>query len=197
MSVWVRVAYHAAMKLYTKRGDAGRTDLIGGPQVNKDDLRVEAYGCVDELNAALGLVLSDCHIDAIKGPLITAQHRLFDLGAQLATCVSPSEPAKPRIAPRHVVDLEQAIDAACDPLPPLTRFILPGGSVTAARLHLARTICRRAERRVVSLAQAEPVDAQAIIYLNRLSDLLFALARLANQLAGLEDVPWQPDPELK
>lgn len=195
MSCRVRRAYHAGMKLYTKRGDQGQTDLLGGPPVSKNNPRVEAYGCVDELNATLGLALSATKIDEIRKPLITAQHRLFDLGAQLATSppTPDTSPPEPRITRLHVAQLEAQIDHACAELPPLTRFILPGGGELAARLHLARTVGRRAERQVVALSQAEPVDPQALIYLNRLSDLLFALARRANQLEGLDDVPWEPD----
>lgn len=181
------------MKLYTKRGDAGLTDLIGGTQVGKAHLRVQAYGSVDELNAALGLSLANCLIDAIKAPLITAQHRLFDLGAQLATPPAdpPAPQPKPRITADHVRQVETQIDAISGLLTPLARFILPGGCELAARLHLARTVCRRAERLVVALAQSDTVDPQALIYLNRMSDLLFALARLANEDAGCGDVPWE------
>lgn len=181
------------MKLYTKRGDDGQTDLIGGSRVPKNHLRVASYGSVDELNAAIGLALACCQMDAIAPALITAQGRLFDLGAQLATPASDHEP-KPRITADHVAQVEQQIDAASNALPPLRSFILPGGTDLAARLHLARTVCRRAERDVVALAQNEPVDPLAIVYLNRLADLLFALARLANALAGVEDVPWKPEP---
>ena len=180
------------MKLYTKRGDDGQTDLIGGQRVPKNHFRVEAYGGVDELNAAIGVALACTGNDAVRGPLITAQRRLFDLGAQLAS-PDPGQADNPRIQARHIDELEAAIDAASEPLAPLKNFILPGGHETAARLHLARTVCRRAERSVVTLAENEPVDGHAVVYLNRLSDLLFALARLANQLAGVQDVPWVPE----
>ncbi len=179
------------MKLYTKRGDDGLTDLIGGQRVPKHHLRVDAYGCVDELNAAIGLSLADCLIDAVRGPLITVQRRLFDLGAQLATPAS-AQASPARLTADHAAELEARIDTACEPLPPLRTFILPGGTVLAARLHLARTVCRRAERCVAALAEQEPVDPAALIYLNRLADLLFALARRANFEAGVEDVPWTP-----
>ena len=188
------IVYHVGMKLYTKRGDDGQTDLIGGNRVSKNHLRVGAYGTVDELNAAIGLALADCEIDAIKASLITVQCRLFDLGADLAT--PKSEKAAPgRLNEAHVVELESAIDLASDQVEPLRNFILPGGTLLAARLHVARTICRRAEREVVALAEQEPVDAQATIYLNRLADLLFVQARLANAKAGVPDVPWQPRQE--
>eukprot|EP00752_Nemacystus_decipiens_P016581 g14821.t1 len=180
------------MKLYTKRGDDGHTDLIGGVRVPKHHLRVCAYGAVDELNATVGLALADCQIDAMKDVLITAQCRLFDLGADLATPGSDNK-ASSRLKQDHIRVLEQQIDTASDQLEPLRNFILPGGTVLAARLHLARTVCRRAERQAVALAEQEPVDPLATVYLNRLADLLFALARLANAEAGVADVPWRPE----
>ncbi|MFK7788455.1 MAG: cob(I)yrinic acid a,c-diamide adenosyltransferase [Phycisphaeraceae bacterium] len=180
------------MKLYTKRGDDGQTDLIGGARVSKNHLRVAAYGAVDELNATIGLALADCDIDAINQGLITVQCRLFDLGADLATPSSKKTPSS-RLNNDHINELEAQIDAASDRLEPLRNFILPGGTVLAARLHIARTVCRRAEREVVALAEHESLDPLATIYLNRLADLLFALARLANAEAGVADVPWLPD----
>lgn len=186
--------YHVVMKLYTKRGDDGQTDLIGGVRVSKNHLRVSTYGAVDELNATIGLALADCHIDAVNTGLITVQCRLFDLGADLAT--PSSDKADPgRLTAQHVAELEQQIDAASEQLEPLRNFILPGGTTLAARLHLARTVCRRAEREIVALAEHETVDPTATIYVNRLADLLFALARLANAKAGVADVPWLPDKE--
>lgn len=186
------MVYHVGMKLYTKRGDDGHTDLIGGARVSKNHLRVSAYGAVDELNATIGLALADCEIDAIKRGLITVQCRLFDLGADLATPSSERAPAS-RLNAQHVKELESQIDAASDRLEPLRNFILPGGTTLAARLHIARTVCRRAEREVVGLAEHEALDPLATVYLNRLADLLFALARLANAEAGVADVPWLPD----
>lgn len=180
------------MKLYTKRGDDGQTDLIGGARVPKNHPRVVAYGSVDELNAAIGLALACCGIDAVREPLITAQGRLFDLGAQLATPASDQAPA-PRIQADHADQIEQQIDAASEQLAPLRSFILPGGTELAARLHVARTVCRRAERAVVALTEQEAVDGPALVYLNRLADLLFALARVANAEAGVPDVPWTPE----
>lgn len=180
------------MKLYTKRGDDGHTDLIGGARVSKSHLRVGAYGSVDELNATIGLALADCEIDAINAGLITVQCRLFDLGADLATPDSTKAPPC-RINADHIAELEAQIDAASDQLEPLRHFILPGGTVLSARLHIARTVCRRAEREVVALAEYAAVDPLATIYLNRLADLLFALARMANAKAGVPDVPWKPD----
>ena len=186
------LVYHVGMKLYTKRGDDGHTDLIGGARVPKNHLRVGAYGAVDELNATIGLALAECDIDAIRTCLITIQCRLFDLGANLATPGS-EKALQSRLKANLVTELESQIDAASDELEPLTNFILPGGTPLAARLHVARTVCRRAERQVVALAEHEALDPIATIYLNRLADLLFALARLANAKAGVPDIPWRPD----
>jgi cob(I)alamin adenosyltransferase len=188
------MVYHVDMKLYTKRGDDGQTDLIGGVRVSKSHLRVSAYGAVDELNATIGLALADCDIDAIKAPLITVQCRLFDLGADLATPGS-DKASSGRLNAGHVTDLESVIDAVSDQLDPLRSFILPGGTTLAARLHIARTVCRRAEREVVALSEHDTVDAMATVFLNRLADLLFAMARLANAEAEVPDVPWRPEQE--
>jgi cob(I)alamin adenosyltransferase len=188
------------MKLYTKKGDAGRTQLFGGQEVDKNALRVEAYGSVDELNAVVGHAAAACvavHAQ-VRVILVSLQSRLFELGADLASPLPPGiDPAElgdiiPRIGSSQVSEAEAWIDATCAPLPPMRFFILPGGGELSARLHLARTVCRRAERVCVSLAQREPVGPQVIIYLNRLSDLFFALARRANQLDGIDDVPWTP-----
>lgn len=179
------------MKLYTKRGDDGQTDLLGGHRVAKCHRRVEAYGCVDELNATLGLALARCEMDVVCEPLITVQRRLFDIGTQLAD--PDADPQMPRLKAEHIAHLERLIDAASDAAPPLRNFILPGGTELSARLHLARTVCRRTERVVVALAEHEKIDPQITIYLNRLADLLFALARQANALSGVADVPWLPE----
>lgn len=179
------------MKLYTRTGDDGSTGLFGGQRVDKDAIRVEAYGTVDELNAALGLALVACEDAALRDALTKIQSRLFDVGADLC---SPTEDKKPRSVTRdHIAELEALIDQLNDPLPELRSFILPGGTELAARLHLARTIARRAERRVVSLSRSEPVTETILPYLNRLNDLLFNMARRANQLAGIEDIPWKPE----
>jgi len=172
-------------KLYTRRGDDGGTDLFGGGRVSKADPRMVAVGEVDEVNAAIGWALAACTDAATRAALEDAQHRLFELGADLATPV-PSEKVR-RIDPEDIVHLEHAIDEACEGLPPLREFILPGGSEPAARLHVARTVCRRAERACVALGRCE----QGVIFLNRLSDLLFALARRANHAAGVRDVAWR------
>ena len=176
------------MKLYTKTGDDGTTQLMGGMRVLKNNLRVTAYGEVDELNAAIGVALSGCDDNELTATLRRIQSDLFMLGAKLATLRKKSD--EPRIDQSHVHRLEQWIDAATDETPPLRNFILPGGTSTAAALHLARTINRRAERVVVDLGEQEPVDQCLIVYLNRLSDLLFVLARRANHRAGVPDIVW-------
>lgn len=187
------------MKIYTKTGDAGETGLYGGGRLPKDAPRIEACGAVDELNATLGIARAtdgiaratenNSELDAL---LANVQNRLFDLGAELAT-LHPQEKQTRVIDAGEIELLERAIDRFEAELPPLTQFILPGGSPLAASLHLARTICRRAERRVVTLARDanEDVSAQLVVYLNRLSDLLFVLGRYANHQAGAPDVPWE------
>ncbi|MBX3229380.1 MAG: cob(I)yrinic acid a,c-diamide adenosyltransferase [Labilithrix sp.] len=180
------------MKLYTKTGDDGTTGLFGGGRVKKASLRVEAYGTVDELNAALGVARAAKLEAFTEGVLAQVQVDLFTLGAELA-CV-PGKEAKLSMQLLDAGDaarLEKAIDDAEEGLPPLKTFVLPGGSAQAAALHLARTICRRAERAVLALDDA-PARGEVVIYLNRLSDLLFVLARKANATANVEDVPWHP-----
>jgi cob(I)alamin adenosyltransferase len=178
------------MKVYTRTGDDGSTALWGGARVSKSDLRVEAYGAVDEANAALGLARAAGLSRAIDEVLGRAQASLFRVGALLATPPG-SVSAVPPVAAAEVEDLERAIDAAEASLPPLTTFVVPGGAEAAARLHLARTVVRRAERRVVALRAHDPVDALLVRYLNRLSDLLFVQARAANRDAGVPEVPWK------
>ena len=180
------------MKIYTRRGDGGETDLFAGGRVSKDAIRVEAYGAVDELNSALGLAVAESPQDDLRELCRTIQGTLFDLGAYLAT-PDPVRREKSRVpeAGQQDVDvLEAAIDAHEEQLAPLRRFILPGGTKAAAAFHFARTVCRRAERRCVTLHSAEPLDPSALRYLNRLSDLLFVLARVENQRAGVADVEW-------
>ena len=176
------------MKIYTKTGDAGETGLFGGPRVRKDHARIEAFGTVDELNSHLGLVRTIPGAADHDGLLRRVQAELFDLGAQLATPGAATE----RISREHVEALEREIDRLEEKLEPLSSFILPTGTPLAATIHVARTVCRRAERRVVTLA-AQPgtsIPANAIEYLNRLGDLLFVLARAANRRAGVTDDPW-------
>lgn len=180
------------MKLYTKTGDDGTTGLFGGGRVPKASGRVEAYGTVDEANATIGVARAtrlDASIDAV---LSRVQEDLFTIGAELA-CV-PGKEGKlnlPLIGEADIARLERAIDEADAACPPLKSFVLPGGSPQAAALHVARTVSRRAERAVLSLSDA-PARHELVVYLNRLSDLLFALARRANVIAGVEDVPWHP-----
>jgi cob(I)alamin adenosyltransferase len=188
------------MKIYTKTGDRGDTGLFGGGRVPKDHVRVEAYGEVDELNSTVGLVI--LHLQAageaeMAAGLRQVQADLFTIGANLATPAvedgGRDNPYIPELDSARTTALESWIDAADAELEPLRSFILPGGSPAASVLHLARTVCRRAERRVVSLAHQATVAESVVIYLNRLSDLLFTLARLANKRAGVEDVPWLPN----
>jgi cob(I)alamin adenosyltransferase len=182
------------MKIYTRVGDAGQTGLFGGPRVSKDDARIEAYGTVDELNAAIGMARAASPPAAIDEVLKRVQNQLFTIGAQLAT-PHPAEKNVPMIRAEQVAALETDIDQFDDRLPPLKVFILPGGTNAAAKIHFARTVCRRAERRIVSFAPAAPESATAelLAYMNRLSDLLFVLARAANQHAGRGDVEWEKE----
>ena len=177
------------MKLYTKTGDEGETGLWGGLRVSKDTIRVQAYGTVDECNAALGLARACGQVRTLDNYLQMIQNQLFVVGSDLAT---PGDAANiPRVTAAEVTFLEEAIDALEESLPALTQFILPGGSMVASHLHMARTICRRAERSVVTLAREEACNVVIGIYLNRLSDFLFVAARAANQAASIADVPWQ------
>jgi cob(I)alamin adenosyltransferase len=181
------------MKIYTKTGDRGETGLFGGGRVPKDHVRVEAYGEVDELNAILGLVRALEPMPRIDEVLVPIQRDLFSIGALLATPDSAKMEAqlvKASLDDRRIAELERAIDDCDRELEPLRAFIVPGGTAKAAALHLARTVCRRAERRVVSLAHLETVPELVLRYLNRLSDLLFMLARVANRRAGTAEVSW-------
>lgn len=178
------------MKIYTKTGDGGETGLFGGARVSKADPRVEAYGDVDELNAQVGVARSGGLDEDIDSLLAVIQAKLFDVGAELASAPGSKASAIPHVNEDDVVVLEQAIDRFEKELEPLKTFILPGGSPAAARLHVGRTVGRRAERRVVALAAQTEVRDAIVRYLNRLSDLLFVLARVANHRAGVADVPW-------
>lgn len=172
-------------KIYTRTGDGGTTGLADGARVQKDSPLIEAIGAVDELNAALGVLLAESLPEDIRSCLTDVQHDLFDLGGEL------SKPGHTILTPAYVNRLERTLDGFNKDLPPLEDFILPGGSRAAALAHLARTVCRRAERRLVTLARKKSAPPFAVRYLNRLSDLLFVLARVLNRAAGRGDVLWQ------
>ncbi|HWP95095.1 MAG TPA: cob(I)yrinic acid a,c-diamide adenosyltransferase [Gammaproteobacteria bacterium] len=176
---------HRLSKIYTRTGDDGTTGLGDGTRVPKDAPRVEAYGTVDELNSVLGMVLAEALPDVIREALTDVQHELFDLGAEL--CL----PGHLVIGEQHVTRLEERLDAFNAELPPLKEFILPGGGRAAAACHLARTVCRRAERRVFSLSRGEQVNPAALRYLNRLSDLLFVVARVLARYERGSEVLWR------
>ena len=183
------------MKIYTKTGDAGETALLGGSRVPKDHARVASYGDVDELNAAIGVAAARIAPGADRTLLEDIQRDLFAIGAHLADPRTDGhEISKKRekavLAPERIERLERAIDAWEEDLSPLTYFILPGGAESAAALHLARTVCRRAERAVVGLAHSEAVEPLVVAYLNRLSDFLFVMARNENRKAGAPEVRW-------
>jgi len=180
------------VKIYTRRGDTGETDLFGGPRVAKDHLRVEAYGAVDELNAVLGACVAASSHEDVRGLVRELQATLFELGSYLA---SPDAERRersriPEPADDDVLRLEREIDAFEATLEPLRRFVLPGGTPAATAFHVARTVCRRAERRTVALHHAESISEAALRYLNRLSDLLFVLARVENRRAGVAEHEW-------
>ena len=181
------------MKIYTKTGDAGQTGLFGGGRVSKDDPRVEAYGDVDELNAVLGLVRAVEMMPRIDEVLVPIQRDLFSIGALLSTPdleKMHDHLAKAQVDDERIAGLEHAIDACEKELEPLRAFIVPGGTPKAAALHVARTVCRRAERRVIHLQRDVEIPQIVVVYLNRLSDLLFTLARVANVRAGAGEVTW-------
>ena len=181
-------------RIYTRTGDSGETGLFGGGRTSKASPRVEAYGEVDELNAALGVALSQLRDDEVRRRVASVQPDLFVVGAHLATPPPRPRrrrPALPSLPEGRVQELEQWMDEAEDAMPELSAFILPGGAPGAAALHFARAVCRRAERRVAALAELEPADSWILAYLNRLSDLLFDLARLENHRAGAEETVWK------
>ncbi len=182
-----------AMKIYTRTGDQGSTGLFGGGRVAKDDARVEAYGDVDELNAFIGAARAAGAMPRVDEVLVAIQRDLFAIGALLATpdvAKMHEQLSKARIDQSRITELEHAIDACDAELEPLKAFIIPGGTPKAALLHVSRTVCRRAERRVVTLSHDVELPALTVVYLNRLSDLLFSLARVANKLAGAGEVTW-------
>ncbi len=192
------------MKIYTKTGDRGETSLFGGKRVPKDDLRIEAYGTVDELNSSIGIARSfvadwgqagEGEFELIDGILTKVQDQLFVLGADLATPANVKSTALRRISREDYSYLERSIDELDAQLQELKSFILPGGSKNASFLHHARTVCRRAERRVISLKNRNEASEETVIYLNRLSDLLFVLARYANKASGHKEIHWNPRAE--
>jgi cob(I)alamin adenosyltransferase len=174
--------------VYTKRGDTGETSLYGPGRVPKDSPRVEAYGTVDELNSFIGLAISDCSDDSIASSLKRIQSLLFVAGADLASDAKDTK--VPRISNSNTEELEKMTDEILSRLPKLTSFILPGGSRLAAEVHIARAVCRRAERRIVTLSRAEDVNPALMPFFNRLSTYLFNLARLANASSGKKDEVW-------
>lgn len=176
---------HRLSKIYTRTGDQGTTGLGNGQRVDKDDPRVEAFGAVDELNSVIAMVLAHDIPDTARACLTYIQHNLFDLGGEL--CI----PGHCILRPRDVMRLEEAIDSFNTDLPHLKEFVLPGGGQAAATCHLARAVCRRAERRIMTLTRHETINNHAMIYLNRLSDLLFVLARVLAREHGEKEVLWQ------
>jgi cob(I)alamin adenosyltransferase len=180
------------MKIYTKTGDQGITSLLGGVRVPKSDLRIDAYGTLDELNSYVGL-LRDQEVNKKRSELLKSiQDRLFTIGADLATVPGKDKVKKPDLLPEDVEVLEKEMDAMDAELPMLTAFILPGGHTSVSFCHLARTVCRRSERIVVELASEEQVSGLVIQYLNRLSDFLFVLGRKMAQELEVEEVTWKP-----
>ena len=178
-------------KVYTRTGDDGRTGLGGGQRVPKDSPRIEAYGTVDELNSSIGAAVALGLVPELTEKLRSIQNELFHLGSDL--CILEEDKARlpvPRIEERHVTALESTMDALTESLAPLENFVLPGGTPGAAALHVARTVCRRAERRVIELSRTEGVGPHTVVYLNRLSDALFVMARYENARRGVTDVLW-------
>lgn len=175
------------MKIYTRTGDRGETSLFGGARVPKNDPRIESYGTIDELNSHLGVARAAWPDSPIDAQLLAAQRDLFEIGAHLA---SPGTSRFAGVELSRIEELERGIDAMESELEPLKSFILPGGTPAAAQLHVARTVCRRAERLVVALHDDDPATQSSIAYLNRLSDYLFVAARFANRKAGVDDIPW-------
>ena len=179
-------------KIYTKTGDDGTTGLVGGSRVKKYDVRLEAYGTVDELNAAIGVIRSCKLPGEAENYLLEIQNKLFNIGSRLATDEKGDEFTKKlSITEKHILVLENAIDKMEKDLPELTHFILPGGDLAAAQCHVARTVCRRAERRILEFSEREKVQPEIVIYINRLSDFLFVLARKLSSISGIEEKPWK------
>lgn len=181
------------MKIYTKTGDEGTTGLFGGKRVSKADLRIETYGTVDELNSWIG-VLRDQEINAGRKPVLLAiQDRLFTIGSSLATEPGNTKVKIPAMTEQNILDLEKEIDGMETELPPMRSFVLPGGHPSVSFCHVSRTVCRRAERLVISLHETEPVDLLILKYLNRLSDYLFVLSRKMSRELNAQESPWTPE----
>lgn len=180
------------MKIYTRTGDEGKTSLFGGSKVSKGDLRIEAYGTVDELNSYVGLVRDQQINSGRKEELVEIQDRLFTIGSILATEPGNEKVKIPMLTSADIEFLEQKIDAMDAELPPMKSFVLPGGHQSVSFCHVCRCVCRRAERLVVALNEIDPVDKQVYKYLNRLSDYLFVLARKMTAELGAEETPWKP-----
>jgi cob(I)alamin adenosyltransferase len=191
----------AINRVYTRQGDQGQTGLVGGQRVPKDSPRIEAYGTVDELNAVLGAARVTVNQLAAREPrlamlgalILRVQHELFNLGSILATLPEDVHPRQPRVTETEITQLEKGMDAMNEDLQPLRSFVLPGGSRVDAELHIARTVCRRAERACVALARVESVPPEAVKYLNRLSDALFVWARWAAHVSGAVETLWDPN----
>ena len=191
----------AITRVYTRQGDGGDTALVGGQRVAKDSARITAYGTVDELNSFLGAARATVNQLAVEEPrlallaaiLLRVQHELFNLGSILATLPEDVHPRQPRVTDAEIARLEKEMDLMNEDLPPLRSFILPGGSRLDAELHVGRTVCRRAERMVVALGRTESVPAEAIRYLNRLSDALFVWSRWAGHISGAQETLWEPN----
>jgi len=181
------------MKIYTKKGDQGQTSLIGGMRVSKHALRIESYGTVDELNSYLGVLRDQDIQTSYKSELIEIQQLLFTIGSHLAVGKEGSSMKLPELKEGHVLQLESSIDKMDEQLPPMRFFVLPGGHQAVSFCHVARCVCRRAERLVVHLASEDHVDALILTYLNRLSDYLFTLSRKIAQDLGAEEQPWMPE----
>ena len=188
----------AINRVYTRKGDAGMTRLVGGQQVSKAELRIEGYGTVDELNANVGAAVvaaghEDADLDELIATLERVQHELFNLGSILACLPEDVGPKMPSVGPADISALEASIDKFNESLPPLRSFVLPGGSMLSVELHRCRTVCRRAERLVIALAATTEVDPHAIAYLNRLSDAFFVWGRAALVLTDRTEVLWEPN----
>ena len=177
-------------RIYTRTGDKGETGLVGGARISKDSLRVEAYGNVDELNSVLGMARRSIDDKELDNLLAEIQNDLFVVGSDLASSEDARQRGIPRISNEKIVAMEKTIDKFEAELSPLKAFILPGGGISGSLLHNARTVCRRAERSIVALGKAEPINQQMVPYMNRLSDLLFVMARVANHREGKAETEW-------